>query len=58
MESKATIMYVEDDEVLSYVTKDNLELNKFNVIHYADGKSALKGFSEHNFDLCIWMKKE
>lgn len=53
MEHKAHIMYVEDDEVLSYVTKDNLELNQFKVAHFADGKSALKGFSQEQFDLCI-----
>ena len=53
MSEKATILYVEDDETLSFVTKDNLELNGYNVVHFADGKSALDHFTKYNFDLCI-----
>ena len=53
MSDKATILYVEDDETLSFVTKDNLELNGYNVVHFADGKSALEQFNKYNFDLCI-----
>jgi len=53
MSDKATILYVEDDETLSFVTKDNLELNGYNVVHFADGKSALEQFTKYNFDLCI-----
>lgn len=53
MEQKAHLLYVEDDETLSFVTKDNLELNHFKVTHFADGKSAYKGFSNEQFDLCI-----
>ncbi len=53
MSEKATILYVEDDETLSFVTKDNLELNGYNVVHFADGKSALDQFTKYNFDLCI-----
>jgi len=53
MSDKATILYVEDDETLSFVTKDNLELNGYNVVHFADGKSALDQFTKFNFDLCI-----
>jgi len=53
MSDKATILYVEDDETLSFVTKDNLELNGYNVVHFADGKSALDQFTKYNFDLCI-----
>jgi len=52
-EHKAHILYVEDDETLSYVTKDNLELNQFKVTHFPDGLSAHKGFSEEAYDLCI-----
>ena len=46
MSDKATILYVEDDETLSFVTKDNLELNGYNVVHFADGKSALDQFTK------------
>jgi len=53
MSEKVTILYVEDDETLSFVTKDNLELNGYNVVHFADGKSALDHFTKYNFDLCI-----
>ncbi len=47
------ILYAEDDQVLSYVTKDNLELNNFKVTHAADGKEALKQFKRGQYDLCI-----
>lgn len=47
------ILYVEDDEVLSFVTKDNLELSGYNIQHCLNGKSALKSFKSDKFDLCI-----
>ena len=53
MDTKAKILYVEDDEVLAYVTKDNLELNNFSVNHCLNGKNALKTFKNEEFDLCI-----
>jgi DNA-binding response OmpR family regulator len=53
MEHKAHIMYVEDDEVLGFVTRDNLIQNNFQVTHFVDGKSAAKNFSGNTFDLCI-----
>lgn len=51
--SKATILYVEDDETLSFLTKDNLELNDYEVDHFQDGHSALEAFSENTYDLAI-----
>ena len=51
--SQAHILYVEDDETLSYVTKDNLELNGYKVTHAPDGKSALSLFKKDAFDLCL-----
>jgi DNA-binding response OmpR family regulator len=51
--SKASIIYVEDDETLSFVTKDNLELNGYEVDHYGDGKSALEAFGNKKYDLAI-----
>ncbi len=51
--SKPHILYVEDDETLSFVTKDNLELNDFKVTHAKDGKEALKLFKEDTYDLCL-----
>lgn len=49
----AKILYVEDDEVLSFVTKDNLELNGHDITHCVDGKAGLKMFKEDQFDLCV-----
>ncbi len=51
--AKANIFYVEDDESLSYVTRDNLELEGFQVRWFADGASALSEFEKGAFDLCI-----
>lgn len=53
METKANIMYVEDDEVLGFVTRDNLTQHSYSVKHFLDGKSALKAFSGNSYDLCI-----
>jgi DNA-binding response OmpR family regulator len=47
------ILYVEDDESLSFVTKDNLELQGYEVTHFADGKKALKDATRKVFDLMI-----
>ncbi|SOE20585.1 DNA-binding response regulator, OmpR family, contains REC and winged-helix (wHTH) domain [Spirosomataceae bacterium TFI 002] len=49
----AKILYVEDDRNLSYVTKDSLEEEGFEIIHYSDGKEALKHFNKEKFDLCL-----
>ncbi|MEM9884570.1 MAG: response regulator transcription factor [Bacteroidota bacterium] len=50
---KAHLLYVEDDETLSFVTKDNLEIEGYKVTHCADGKAALSTIKEQKFDLCI-----
>ena len=50
---KAKIFYVEDDETLGFVTKDNLELSGFEVHHYKDGKEAYDAFGKQAFDLCL-----
>ena len=52
--AKSKILYVEDDETLSFVTKDNLEINGFEVFHYMDGESAINAFMSNKFDLCIF----
>ena len=51
-DSKARVFYVEDDETLSFVTKDNLEINGYLVDHFLDGESAIKGFGS-DYDICI-----
>jgi two-component system, OmpR family, response regulator VicR len=51
---KATLLYVEDDESLSFVTRDNLELSGYLVTHCDDGKKALEIIrSGQKFDICI-----
>ena len=51
--NKARILYVEDDETLSFVTSDNLSLNGYDVVHCLDGESALIAFGNGHFDLCL-----
>ena len=47
------ILYVEDDEVLGFVTKDNLELNGMRVSHAKTGSEAINFFRNDQFDLCL-----
>jgi DNA-binding response OmpR family regulator len=51
--TKPRILYVEDDETLSFVTKDNLEINGFDVVHCIDGDAALTAFGKDQFDICV-----
>ncbi|MCZ2100500.1 MAG: response regulator transcription factor [Chitinophagales bacterium] len=53
MNEKSKILYVEDDETLSFVTKDNLELHGYEVVHCMNGESAIETFYKEPFDLCI-----
>ncbi len=53
MTEKAKILYVEDDETLSFVTKDNLEIHGYEVIHCLDGETAIEAFFQNDVDLCI-----
>jgi len=53
-DTKAHLLYVEDDESLSFVTRDNLELNGYQVTYCEDGQKALDTIqSKQKFDLCI-----
>ena len=47
------LLYVEDDESLSFVTRDNLELQGYRITYCPDGGSAMKKIKEESFDLCI-----
>lgn len=51
--SKPRLMYVEDDDVLSFITKDSLEEKGFEIYHYPDGEAAFNAFKNQGFDLCI-----
>lgn len=53
MKEKSRILYVEDDETLSFVTMDNLELNGYKVDHCPDGETAIDSFYKNQYDLCI-----
>lgn len=48
-----TLLYVEDDETLAFLTQDNLELNSYKVVHCRNGDEALQAFRQHKIDLCI-----
>lgn len=50
---KAHLLYVEDDESLSFVTRDNLLIQGYEVTHYANGKDAMEAVRSQRFDLCI-----
>lgn len=49
----AHLLYVEDDESLSFVTRDHLELHAYRVSHFIDGQKALDQFEQNKFDLCL-----
>ncbi len=50
---KAHLLYVEDDASLGFVTRDNLELQGYEVTHFEDGQEAINAIENHQFDLCI-----
>ncbi|MDX6183341.1 response regulator transcription factor [Flavobacterium sp. Fl-77] len=51
---KIRILYAEDDETLSFLTKDILEQNNYEVVHCCEGKSAFETFKKEDFDICIF----
>ena len=53
MNKKYKILYLEDDETLAYVTKDNLELNNFEVIHFSSGGEVMEDFIQQQYDICV-----
>lgn len=50
---KASILYVEDDESLGFVTRDNLELKGYSITHCTDGLQAMAASKGQQFDLCL-----
>ena len=46
-------MYVEDDESLSFVTRDHLEMQGYHVTHCPDGQSARLAIAKNDYDLCL-----
>ncbi|HEX5625795.1 MAG TPA: response regulator transcription factor [Saprospiraceae bacterium] len=50
---KARLLYSEDDETLSFITKDHLELQGYDVTHCSSGGAAFDKFKSEKFDLVI-----
>ena len=53
METKPKILYAEDDQTLAFVTKDNLELAGYEVVHCENGLVAFDTFKDQSFDICL-----
>ena len=53
MNINAKILLVEDDENLGFVTKDNLEIEGFEVVWAKDGLAGFDEFCKDDFDLCL-----
>ena len=54
-EYKGKILFVEDDETLGFVTKENLEMKGFQIIHCKDGAEGYESFKQESYDLCIFI---
>jgi two-component system, OmpR family, response regulator VicR len=50
---KAHLLYVEDDESLSFVTRDHLELHGYRLTYCENGRKAMNVIKSQTFDLCI-----
>ena len=50
---KPRILYVEDDESLSFITRDQLEMEGYDVTHCANGKDGWAAFRKSDFDICL-----
>lgn len=53
MTKNIKLLYVEDDQTLSFLTRDNLEMEGYEVHHFEDGMSAIDAFDKNEFDLAI-----
>jgi DNA-binding response OmpR family regulator len=52
-DTKPTILYVEDDVNLGFVTTDNLNMHGYSTVFCKDGKAGLETFKQEKFNLCI-----
>ena len=50
---KAHLLYVEDDESLGFVTRDNLEQQGYTITHCVDGNTASDAIRKGGFDLAV-----
>jgi DNA-binding response OmpR family regulator len=53
MSEAIRIFYVEDDETLSFITKDQLEEQGYEVHHFNNGKDAVAAFEQGKYHLAI-----
>lgn len=53
MNANSRILYVEDDETLAYLTRDNLQMHGFEVQHVTSATDALQLFKASVFDICL-----
>jgi DNA-binding response OmpR family regulator len=51
--AKIKVLLAEDDLVLGYVIKDNLEIGGYDVTLCPDGEEALQQFQKQEFDICL-----
>ncbi len=51
--TEATVLYVEDDLALGFVTRDSLEHAGFEVHHCTDGREALYFLQQHTVQVCV-----
>ncbi len=47
------ILYVEDDESLAFITKDNLEIKGYDVVHVSRGDKAIDCLTKYHYDICL-----
>lgn len=47
------VLFVEDDESLAFLTKDNLEMQGYEVVHLSNGEDVLDEFKKQPFDICL-----
>lgn len=53
MATKAKVLLAEDDASLGFIIKDALEEEGYEVVHCADGQSAIDRFNKNEFDICL-----
>jgi len=53
MAIKAKVLLAEDDASLGFIIKDALEEDGYEVVHCADGQSAIDRFNKNDFDICL-----
>lgn len=50
---KTKILYVEDDQTLTYIAKDNLERKGYEIVCCEDGVQAMQLLRKEKFQICI-----